>query len=264
VTAAPTQAGEPCTPGLCRECGPDGSARAPLADPDCPPLDCSELANGRLETNGRQAICLLTTYVPGLDGRCEGVGRCAVPAVNAQNCARQADFEAGSVDQACADFADCPGGDAQIVTRAQGTPCVDLATNQPSTCDGFGRCLDAPRPPPPPVSEPPPPPPPPEEPDLNCGQEGAVEAAGLVGAQICGQAEVNERVVCRYRFADLAVFRDATCTDVCTTIGERIRQRAFQCVTAWSIDWNATCESNRGAEVGCESHLDHMFCDCRP
>lgn len=267
VTAAPTQAGEPCTPGLCRECGPDGSARAPLEDPDCPPLDCSELVNGRLETNGRQAICLLTTYVPGLDGRCEAVGRCAVPEINFQNCGRQPEFAAPSIqDTACARFVNCERGNAQITTYAEGTACVLDGVR--GACDGRGACVAAPPPPPAPTEPPTAPPSEPEDSegrDFNCGPVGAVGYDWGLSAAICDPLESEDgRASCRYRFDDNALLRDASCDYVCGAVGPWVNNTPFRCVAAWRVGGRDDCRTRAENAIPCNQNGADLLCDCRP
>ena len=265
-TAAPTQPGEPCVPDICRECGPEG-ARAPVADERCPPLDCSSLSSGRIETNARTAVCWLTTYSPSFQGRCEAVGRCAVPELNTRNCVQQPEFAAPSIqDTACARFVDCDGGDAQIVTYAEGTACSVNGVR--GACDGRGACVTAPPPPPAPTEPPTAPPSEPEDSegrDFNCGQVGAVGYDWGLSAAICDPPEGEDgRASCRYRFDDNALFRDANCDYVCRAVGPWVNNTPFQCVAAWQIGWRDDCRTRAETAIPCDQNGADLLCDCRP
>ena len=263
-TAAPTQPGEPCVPDICRECGPEG-ARAPVADERCPPLDCSSLSSGRIETNARTAVCWLTTYSPSFQGRCEAEGRCAVPELNTRNCVQQPEFAAPSIqDTACARFVNCEGGNAQIMTNAEGTACTLDGVR--GACDGRGACVAAPPPPPPAPTEPPPPPPPdePDEGSLNCGRVGEVRSVWLLFATVCEPVGQGEDRACRYRFSDRSLTLSASCNDVCNEVGRQLSGSPFQCEAAWSSGRWDDCADTPGAETRCDRFDADLFCDCRP
>jgi len=265
ATAAPTLPGEACVPDICRECGPEG-AHAPLADDRCGELNCSSLTTGRIETSGRTATCWITQYSTSLQGRCEAVGRCAVPEINFQNCGRQPEFAAPSIqDTACARFVNCERGNAQVMTYAEGTACSLDGVR--GACDGRGACVAAPPPPPPPTEPPTAPPTQVDDGDargrLFCGIDGFTYDGVSVRAAVCGEVGSGDMAACRFRVTLEFDWGRVSCAEICRLVGDFLPGR-YACTAAWTGDGDGECGSDGRRAIRCDESAAGVLCDCRP
>ena len=132
ATVPPPGGAEACTPGqkidICTVCGPDTSYIMPTNDPECEPVDCSELNRFFIEVSEDGAETCMEEVGERVGGTCYRMGYCHTTSNTA--CMLGETVSHGTIYPGCGRITGCD---------STNSPSIAL-TPQDGVCHGFGRC----------------------------------------------------------------------------------------------------------------------------